>query len=317
VEAGYTSQLPLSGEVDGYGYEWQSIPSTKAGEDGSALRYAVTPGYFAAMRIPLVRGRLIDGGDRAGTAEAVVINASLARRLFGSRDPIGERVRFGPEMGGERAWDLVVGVVADVKQYGLAVGAPDAFYVAQPQWQWVDNAVTLVVRAQGNPVELVQPLKRAIWSVNHAVPIPRVASMDDLVAASTGQRRFVLLAVEWFAVTAMLLAAIGLGGLVSAGVNEQMREIGIRTALGASPRDVVQEIVRRTLIVTAIGGAIGAAGSVAATQLLQSLLFGVSRVDAVSYAGGLGVLLMVGVIAAWGPARRASRVDPTIALRAD
>ncbi|MGH7584437.1 MAG: FtsX-like permease family protein, partial [Gemmatimonadales bacterium] len=316
VSAGFTSQLPLSGEVDGYGFEWASLPNTAGGEAGSALRYAVTPSYFAAMRIPLRRGRLLDASDRAGTGESIVINESLAKRLFGDRDPVGERVRFGPEMGGDH-WDVVVGVAGDVRQYGLAVPAPDAFYVAQPQWRWVDNAVTVVVRASTNPLALAPSLKRAIWSVNRGVPIQRVEPMREFVAASAGQRRFVLLAIEAFAITALLLAAIGLYGVISGGVNERIREIGIRSALGAEPGDMVRSVVRRALALTAIGGVIGLIGALLATRLLSSLLFGVSRADPLSYAIGLGALAAVAVIAAWGPARRAARVDPTVALRAE
>jgi predicted permease len=315
--AAFTSQLPLSGEVDGYGYEWQSLPSTRNGQDGSALRYEVTPDYFSAMHIALRRGRLLDASDRPGHGEAIIINASLSRRLFGDRDPIGERVRFGPEMGGDRPWDDVVGVVGDVRQYSLAVPAPDAFYVVAGQWDWVDNTVTLVVRARGETVPLVPALKRAIWSVNAAVPIQRIRTMDALVAASAGQRQFVLLAIEVFAVAALLLAAVGLYGVISGGVTERLREIGIRSALGASPGDVIGGVVGRALALTGAGAVVGVAGALAATRLLGTLLFGVSRADPVSYVAGILVLCVVAVLAAWAPARRAARVDPTIALRAE
>ena len=314
---GVTSQLPLSGDVDGYGYEWQSIPESAGGNDGSALRYAVTPGYFAAMRIPLRAGRLIGASDRPGEPENVVINESMARRLFGNRDPIGERVRFGPEMGGNRPWDYVVGVVGDVKQYSLAAPAPDAFYVAAAQWDWVDNVLTLVVRTSGDAAALVPSIKRAVWSVSSGVPIQRISTMDAFIAASAGQRRLALAAIETFAIVALVLAAVGLYGVISGSVTERMREIGIRTALGATPGEILRQVVTRGVVLTLAGAAVGLAGSAAATKLVASMLFSVSRTDPITYTGVVALLLGVAVAAAWFPARRAAGVDPTIALRAE
>ncbi len=316
--AAFTSQLPLSGDVDGYGYEWQDRPESKAGADGSALRYAVTPSWFRTMGIPLVRGRLLDATDRPGAPEAVVINESFARRLFGTADPIGKRARFGPEMGGDRPWDIVVGVVGDVKQYSLAVRAPDAFYVVDGQWDWVDNVESLVVRSSGgDPAALVPALKRAIWSVSADVPIVRVETMDGFIAASAGQRRFALSAMEAFALAALLLAAVGLYGVVSGSVSERTREIGIRSALGASPGDVVGGVVGHALSLISIGAVIGLAGAYAASQLLASMLFGVSRLDLTTYVGVLALMTLVAGVAAWAPARRAAGVDPTVSLRAE
>jgi putative ABC transport system permease protein len=315
--AAFTSQLPLSGESDGYGYEWQSIPSAQSGNDGSALRYAVTPGYFAAMRVPLRRGRVLDASDRPGTAEAVVINESLARRLFSDRNPIGERVRFGPELGSQRPWDYVVGVVGDVKQYSLAVEAPDAFYVANGQWWWVDNVQTLVVRATGDAAALAPAIKRAVWSVNANLPVNRVTTMTSLIAASAGQRLFALTAIEAFAVAALLLAAVGLYGVISGGVAERMREIGIRTALGATPGDVVRGVVGRSMLLTLGGTIIGLGGAYAASRLLESMLFGVSRVDPLTEGAVVAILASVTLLASWAPARRAAGVDPTVTLRAE
>ncbi len=318
ASAAFTSQLPLSGDVDGYGYEWAARPDVKAGEDGSALRYAVSPRYFEAMRIPLVRGRLPDVTDRPGSPEAVAINESFAKRVFGNDDPLGKRVRFGPETDGDRPWDVVVGVVGDVKQYSLAVAAPDAFYVLNGQWDWVDNVETLVVRSRdGNPAALVPALERAVWSVSSEVPIVRIRTMDGFIAASAGQRRFALLAIEAFALAALLLAAVGLYGVVSGSVTERIREIGIRTALGAAPGDVVGRVVGHALSLTSLGAVIGLAGAYLASRLLTSMLFGVSRLDPTTYLGVFALLASVALLAAWAPSRRAARVDPTISLRAE
>jgi putative ABC transport system permease protein len=317
ASAGWTSQLPLSGDVDGYGYEAQSVPASSNGGVGSALRYAVTPGYFDAMRIPLRRGRLIDAGDRAGAPEAIVINESMAKNLFGNRDPIGERIRFGPEMSGSGAWDYVVGVVGDVKHYSLSADAPDAFYVASAQWGWVDNVQTLVVRATGDAAALVPSIERAVWSIDRNQPIQRVRTMDAFVTASAGQRRFAMLVLQSFAAAAFLLAAVGLYGVIAGGVVERVREIGIRSALGATPADIVADVVRPALLLAASGSILGIAASLAATRLIRNMLFGVSSIDVLTYLSVLMLLLGTAALAAWAPARRAAGIDPVRALRAE
>jgi putative ABC transport system permease protein len=241
----------------------------------------------------------------------------MARRLFGNRSAIGERMRFGPEIGSARPWDYVVGVVGDVKHYTLAGDPPDVFYVASTQWDWVDNVQTLVVRGSGDAAALVPAIERTIWAANRNVPVQRVRTMDSFVAASAGQRRFALLVIETFAVAALVLAAVGLYGVIAGGVVERIREIGIRAALGAAPADIVAEVVRRALILATTGAAIGGAASLGATRLIQSMLFSVSRLDVVTYAGVIALLLLTAALAAWAPARRAAGVDPTSALRSD
>ena len=309
--AAFTSQLPLSGEVDGYGYEVET-----PGETGNALRYAVSPDYFATMRIPLVAGRGLAATDRPGAPPVVVINQNFAWRVFGDANPLGQRLRFGPQMGNGR-WTQVVGVVGDVRHYSLAVDPPDAFYMANGQWEWTDNVETLVVRAAGDPVALVPSLQRAVWAVNPNVPIARVRPMAGFVAASAGTRRFTLLAIQTLALTALLLAALGLYGVVSGNVTERTREIGIRTALGASPGDVVGQVVRHAEALTLTGAAIGLVGAYGASRLIASMLFGVSPLDPLTYGAVVVLLAAVALLAAWAPARRAAAVDPTIALRAD
>ncbi|HVZ48560.1 MAG TPA: FtsX-like permease family protein [Gemmatimonadaceae bacterium] len=315
-DAAFTSQLPLSGDVDGYGFEVQARPDQQAGTAGSALRYTVSPDYFATMRIPLVRGRLLNAADRPGAAEAIVINESMARRLFGDQDGIGQRLRFGPQMGNGR-WGEVVGVVGDVRHHSLAAAAPDAFYVANGQWEWADNVETLVVRASGNAASLVPELRQAVWSVNPDIPILRIQTMDGLVTASAGPRRFALLAIQTLAVVALLLAAIGLYGVIAGNVAERIREIGIRTALGASPGAVAGAVVRQALSLVAAGAVIGGAGAVVAARLLSAMLFQVSPLDPVTYGATAALLAVVALLAAWAPARRAVGVDPTVAVRAE
>lgn len=317
ASAAFTSQLPLSGDVDGYGYEAQSIPSSANGAGGSALRYAVTPEYFATMHIPLRAGRFIEAGDRVGGTEAIVISESMAQRFFEGMNPIGQRMRFGPEDGSDRPWDYVVGVVGDVKHSSLAESPSDAFYVANGQWDWVDNVQTLVVRTTGDATALVPALKRAVWSINANQPIQRERTMESFVSASEGSRRFALTVIETFAIVAFVLAAVGLYGVVSGGVIERMREIGIRSALGASPSDIVRAVVRRSLLLSTGGSLIGIVAAIGATRLLSSMLFGISHMDLLTYAGVAALLVAMAVVAAWAPARRAAGVDPTTALRAE
>jgi predicted permease len=315
--AAITSQLPLSGDVDGYGIEALSLPESRNGAAGSALRYAVTDDYFKTMGIPLRKGRLLDQSDRSGSRIAVLINESLARRLFGDRNPIGERLRFGPQIGDNQPWDEVVGVVGDVKHYGLAASAPDAFYIVPSQWGWVDNTQTLVVRATGDAAALVPAIKRAVWSVNQNRPIQRVRTMDSFVSASAGARRFVLLVIETFAIAALILAAVGLYGVIAGHVLERIREIGIRAAMGAAPTDLVRSIVGKSVTLAGIGVAIGIPIAFAATRVLQTMLFDVTRVDVPTYAAVVVLVGAVATVAAWAPARRAAGVDPTVALRSD
>lgn len=247
----------------------------------------------------------------------MLINASLAKRLFGDRDPIGERLRAGPEVHGGQGWDVVVGVVGDVKQLSLALGGADAFYVASSQWRWVDDVQSLVVRTSGDPRTLVPAVRRAVWSVDRDAPIVRVTTMDALVAASEAQRRFALRVFEAFALAALVLAAIGLYGVLSGIVAERTREIGVRSALGASREDILGLVVRQGMTLAAVGIGLGIVGAALATRALTTLLYGVALLDPATYAGVVVVLLAVAALACWAPAWRAARVDPLIALRAD
>jgi putative ABC transport system permease protein len=179
----------------------------------------------------------------------------------------------------------------------------------------VDNVASLVVRAAGDPVALARTLQRTIWSVNPNVPILRVETMDGYIAASAGTRRFVLFAIEAFAGAALLLAAIGLYGIISGGVTERLLEIGIRTAIGATPGDVVAHVVSGGLRLTSAGVLIGLAGAAFATRLLETLLFAVSPLDPEVLSAVVLLLVAISLLASWAPARRAASVDPMITLR--
>jgi putative ABC transport system permease protein len=293
--AAFTSQLPLSGDFESYGLQFEAYPDENF-EPG--FRYAVSPSYFETMHIPLRRGRLLDERDRAGTPGALLISESLAKRRFPGQDPIGQRVRSGPDIGhADRPWSTIAGVVGDVKQTSLAMNEPDAFYTSTMQWSWVDNVQSLVVRTRGDAASLAPAIRTAIWSVDRSVPIVRVATMDNLLASSEAERRFALLLFGAFALVGLVLATSGVYGVLSGSVTERTREIGVR-AVG-------------------LGVAIGLTGAVAASRALATLLFGVSRLDPITYFGVIALLLAVSLVACGLPAWRAARVDPSITLRAE
>jgi putative ABC transport system permease protein len=312
--AAFTSQLPLSGDVDVYGLQLESHPDDKS---EGMFRYAVSPAYFDTMSIPLRAGRLLDEQDRAGGPRAVLISESFAKRKFPSQTPTGQRVRLGAGIGhADSPWATIVGVVGDVKQMSLAVSVSDAFYTTTTQWDWVDTAQSLVVRTRGDAAALAPAIRKAIWSVDKDQPVVRVATMDTLLAASQAERHFALILFEAFGIVALVLAAVGIYGVLSGSVTERMREIGVRSALGASRRDILALILRQGMTLTGIGVVIGLGGAVAASQAIISMLYGISRFDPITYFAVIALLASVSGIACWVPAWRAAKVDPSITFRA-
>ena len=310
--AAFTSQLPLSGDFEKYGVHFEAIPNDDSREDTSALRYAVSPGYFETMGIPLRRGRLLDARDAAGKPVAVLISESFARRKFPGRDPIGQRVHVGST---REPWYTIVGVVGDVKQTSLAIGAADAVYTTTAQWYFPDNPRWLVVRGRGDAAALVPAIRSAIWSVDKDQPIVRVATMDALLAASAAERRFALILFSTFGVVALVLAATGIYGVLSGSVAERTREIGVRSALGASRGRILALVIRQGMGLTGLGIAIGSAAAAAASQAIVAMLFDVSRLDPMTYAGVIALLAGAALVACGVPAWRAARVDPAATLR--
>lgn len=314
TEAAFTSQLPMSGDLDdGYGVHFESSPTGNAEADQGAFRYAVSPGYFETMAIPLRSGRLLNSHDAADAPTAVVISESLARSKFGNEDPIGRRLRIGPTTG---PWNTIVGVAGNVKQSSLAVTQTDAVYMTNQQWgMFADRARWLVVRARGSAASLTPAIKQAIWSVDKDEPIVRLATMDERLAASAAERRFALILFETFGLVALVLAAIGIYGVLSGSVTERTREIGVRLALGAQRSNILAMVLRQGMLLTVLGVGIGLTGAFVATRAIATLLFGVSRLDPLTYLGVIALLAAVSGIACWIPARRATKVDPLVALR--
>ncbi len=310
--AAFTSQLPLTGDEDVWGVHFESVPKAAADETRDGYRYAVSPGYFAAMGIPLRAGRLLDERDAAGAPLAVVINESFAKRRIPGVNPIGQRLKIGPDTS---PWFTVVGVVSDVTQLSLAMTRSDAVYMTSAQWRFADNARWLVVRARGDAASLTADIRRAIASVDSDQPILRVATMDERLQTSAADRRFALLLFEAFGLTALLLAAVGTYSLLSGSVTERTRELAVRSALGATRSGIVALVLRQGMTLTGMGIAIGLAAAFIASRALVTLLFGISPLDAVTYVAVAALLAGVSLAACGMPAWRAARVHPSIALR--
>jgi putative ABC transport system permease protein len=307
--AAFTTQLPLSGDSDIYGARFEN-DDPEAGYP--VFRYAVTPDYFETLGIPLRRGRLLDTHDAPGAPRAILISESLAKRRFPDQDPTGKRVHVGPT--GSSLF-TIVGVVGDVKQVSLAMNDSDAVYTTTTQWDWADGTLSLVLRANGNVAALTPAIKNAIWSVDKDQPIVRVATMDSLLAASAAQRNFVLILFEAFGLVSLILAATGVYGVLSGSVTERTREIGVRSALGASRGAILVLVIRQGMVLTGIGVGLGLLGAVAASQAIAAMLFGVSPLDPFTYLGVIVLLGIVSTVACSVPAWRAAKIDPMVALR--
>jgi putative ABC transport system permease protein len=310
--AALTSQLPLSGDLDLYGVRFDPSPVQDPGEVRGTYRYAVSPGYIETMGIPLRRGRLLDDRDVSGAPLAALISESMAKRRLPGIDPIGQRLKIG-----DGPLYTIVGVVGDVKQMSLALAESDAVYVTPGQWRFADNAMSLVIRTRGDPAGFAPAVRQAVWSVDKNQPIVRVATMAGLVAASGAERRFALILFEGFALAALVLAAAGIYGVLSGSVAERTREIGLRSALGASRGNILALVVGHGMRLTGLGAAIGLVGAAAASQVMIAMLFGVSHLDPLTYVGAITVLAAVSAIACSVPAWRAVQVDPAGALRSE
>jgi putative ABC transport system permease protein len=277
-----------------------------------ASNRGASPGYLEALGVPLISGRFIDARDTADAAPVVVINESLARAQWPDEDPLGHRLNTGGLL-------TVVGVVGDMRQMGLDVPADPELYVPIDQ---VGSAFfmgprQLVVRTSGDPLSLVSAVRRAIWDVDPDQPVSSVRAMSEVVDAELGNRNTQLTLTGAFALVALVLAAVGLYGVLSYTVSQSTNEIGLRMALGAEQRTVVGTVVRSALTTALVGIGVGLLAASALTRMIDSFLYGVSPTDPATAAAVAGALLLVAGLAALIPAMRAARVNPMTALRAD
>ncbi len=307
--------LPLNG------IQWSSVfvvgdlPVPSRAELPSSIFTPVQPGYFETLSIPLVRGRLLDAtDDLLEGPRVVVVNETLANHFWPGQDPIGKRLKQGwPENEGEfNPWREIVGVVGDVNQFGLGEETMMQTYVPLRGWTW---NVELALRTETDPLTLVQPVKEAIRRLDASLPVYDVATMDAKIGSSIAPRRFAMLLLGMFAALALMLAAVGLYGVIAYSVARRTREIGLRMSVGASRSDIFRLVVRQGMVWAVLGAAIGLAAGAAASRLLASLLYGVSGTDALTFSVVPAVLLAVAFAASAAPALTASRIDPIRALR--
>ncbi len=306
--AGMIDSMPFSGSQSD---RFVRVPGWSGDHDpGFDADYsACTRDWFRAMGIPLKLGRSFDARDVAPARRAAIINEAMVKACFSEGNPIGRTLVYDNE-----SWEIV-GVVGDIRSRGLHRDAQPIVYRAIPTDPW--RNATLVVRTSGSPLALAESVRRAILEIDPDQPIANVRLLSEVVGRSLGDRRLTAMLLGFFAVTALVLAAIGLHGVIAYAVGQRTREFGIRVALGASKGDVLRLVVGRGLLLALIGIAVGIAGSFALTRFLTGYLYNVQATDPITFAGVSLLLLGVALFASWLPARRAANVDPMVALRCE
>jgi len=274
-----------------------------------------TPGYFETMGIQLSAGRTFTDRDDARVPQVVVINRAMARRHFSGEEPIGKRVWLGWEEDGVARGGEIVGVVDDVHQFGLDRSPEPEMYLAYAQTPV--RQLTVVARTTADPGAVLAAARGAVAAIDRELPVFELSTLERRFQESAARPRLYMSLLTAFAVVALVLAAIGLYGVMAYAVRQQTHELGVRIALGASRREVVQLIVGSALRVTIVGAALGITVALALSRLMRSLLFGVSASDPWTYGAAAALIVGVGIAASWIPARRATGIDPGSVLRAD
>jgi putative ABC transport system permease protein len=306
--AGLATILPLQGTNWGAAIEIEGRPATNLASGPPTEVAEVTPGYFSALHIRLLAGRLLNTRDALDPTPAIVVNQAFVRSYFPDEDAVGRRMRLGSE-----DWSTIVGVVADSKQKGLAAAVEPEFFL--PLTSWSAPIINLVLRTGNDPMALAPAIRTVVSEVDHDLPLFDVITMDTLLAREVASQRFNAALLGAFAVFALFLAALGIYGVMAYAVSQRTHEIGVRMALGAAPRDVLRMVLTRGVTLALAGTALGLGASFALTRFLQSLLYGIQPIDPLTFFAVTLILLGVAFLACWLPARRAMRVDPIVALR--
>ena len=327
--ASMINHAPIAGDVWGTEFYVEGRPRPKPAETPRATYRVVFPGYFRTMRLSIVRGRDVGETDHLGAPPVVIVNEALARRYWPNEDAIGKRIATDPS-GDASGWVTVVGMVKNAVQSDWsAAPEPELYFPYLQDRTYLESDgghvayMTLVLRASCrgaswcDPAALVPAVRETIASVNRSVPVTEVQAMDAVVGGANARPRFTLVLLATFAAVALVLAAVGIYGVISYAVSRRTHEIGVRIALGASPLIVVRLVVGQGMRVVAAGVVAGLAGALVVTRLMANLLYGVKVTDPVTYLGVALLLSGVALLASYIPARRATRIDPLVAMRTD
>ncbi len=318
-QAGICRFLPLGGNDASLNFQIEGQPRGSAADQPRAKYRAASGGYFSALGIPLRRGRLFDDRDNQRTPKAVIINQTAARRYWPGEDPIGKRILSGLD---EEQWSTVIGVVGDVKHAGLDVEtSPETYYhylqVPPEAMNLAEGTMSLAVRTNADPTSVTSAVRAELRTLDPSLPVYNVQSMQDVLYGSVAQPRFRTFLISAFAALALVLAALGLYGVVAHSVSQRIPELGVRVALGAEPGNILRLVLFHAAGLAAIGLAIGIGASVAGGRIVSRFLFGIQPADPLTLALVCLIILAVALAASLGPALRAARVDPAITLHAE
>jgi predicted permease len=315
TDAAMTSQVPLGGNYDSYGVRALDQALLNPALAYDADRYVVTPGFLRTMQVPVLEGRAFSASDNATSGPPVaIVSKSLAQRIWGGQSALGKQIHLGDTT---RPWYTVVGVVGDVHHRGLDVADVRQVYIPTRRFYFSDAAIDVVVRTTGDPRRILPALRAAALTPDPLAAVTRTASMRDLMATSIAQRRLAFSLFATFATIALLLATAGIVGALAGMVAERRREIGLRSALGATPAGIVRLVVTQGMVLAGGGAIVGIAAAAAGARILQTMLYEVAPRDAITLSAVAVGALVVGAVASAVPAWRAVRVDPITALRSD
>jgi putative ABC transport system permease protein len=314
VRAAMVSEVPLGGQLLTHNFVIEGRPPVDPGGEPELVSRSVAGDYFRVMDIPVLRGRDLGPEDREGAPLVGVVNEAFVREYFPDGDPVGSRVRWARM--DEPHWITIVGVVRDVKHFGLGLPEEAAIYTPyaqslQPWKRWMD----LVVRSDAGAQAVAARVKEQVWAIDKQIPVAKVRGMEEVLGASLARERFNASLLGIFAGVALVLAAVGIYGVMAYAVSQRTHEIGVRVALGARPADVLGMVIRQGMALALLGAAIGLAASLALSRLLAGVVEGVSPTAPAAFVGVPLLLLGVALLAVYVPARRATRVDPMVALR--
>jgi predicted permease len=320
TSAGAINHLPLAGDVWGIPFFIEGRPTPKRGEEPYGAYRVVLPGYFQTMNVPLLQGRDFQQNDDRSAPKVAIVNQYLAQHYWPGENPIGKRISIG--LGSEPSWMTVVGVVANIVRHDWTDRPGPEYYLPllqSPSYLRDQSPfsayLTIVVRTAGDAAAQTPAVENAIRSLDKTVTLSEVETMEEVVADTNAQPRFYLSLLTAFAAVALILAAVGIYGVMSHSVSRRTHEMALRMALGAQPSEVMRLVVGESMLLATIGGVVGLAGALALTPLMKTLLYGVRAGDPATFATVALVLGAVGLLASYIPARRATKVDPMVALR--